>query len=61
MNNAHDKPYFSIALLPDNRPETLAMFRKFAYNHVTNSQVDCRIDAGMVRRDYRVTVKAYEG
>ena len=60
-NDAHDKAYFSVALLPDNRPETLALFRKFAYNHVTNSEVEYRIDAGSVRCDYRATVKAYEG
>jgi endoglucanase Acf2 len=61
MNNAHEKTHFSVALLPDNRPETLAVFRKFAYNHVTNSQVEYRIDAGLARCNYRATVKAYEG
>ncbi len=46
---------------PTTGPETLALFRKFAYNHVTNSQIGGRIDAGLVRTNYRVTVKAYEG
>ena len=60
-NNAHGKPYFSIALLPDDRPETLALFQKYAYNHVVDTQVDFRVEEGLVRATYRSTVKAYEG
>ena len=33
------KGYFSLAALPDNTPETLALFRRYAYAHVTNTQV----------------------
>ncbi|MCY2994951.1 MAG: glycosyl hydrolase [Planctomycetota bacterium] len=61
INNARGKPYFAVALLPDNRPETLALFRKYAYNHVTDTQVAYRIDAGLARATYRPTIKAYEG
>ena len=60
-NHAHGKPYFSLALLPDNRPETLALFRRYAYNHVTDTRVEYNIDAGRVRAAYRATIKAYEG
>lgn len=60
-NEAGGKPYFSVALLPDNRPETLALFRKFAYSHVIDTKVDYRIEPGLVRSTYRPTVKAYEG
>jgi endoglucanase Acf2 len=60
-NDIQGKHYFSVALLPDNRPETLALFRKVAYNHVTDTRVEYRIDAGRVRATYQATVKAYEG
>jgi len=60
-NNAHGKPYFSVALLPDNRPATLALFRKYAYNHVVDTMVDCRIEGGFVKASYRAAVKPYEG
>lgn len=61
INHAGGKPYFAVAVLPDNRPATLAGFRKYAYNHVTDTQVEYRCDAGLVRVTYRPTVKAYEG
>ena len=28
INNSRGKPYFSVAILPDNRLETLAVFRR---------------------------------
>jgi endoglucanase Acf2 len=61
VNSAGSKPYFSVALLLDDNPETLALFRKFAYNHVTDSRLEYTIGPGVVRSDYRVAVKAYEG
>jgi len=60
-NNANDKPYFSVALLPDNKPETLALFKKCAYSHVTDTQVSYAVDGGKLRCTYRFTVKPYEG
>ena len=60
-NRAGGKPYFAVALLPDNQPGTLAAFRKYAYNHVTDTRVEYRIEAGRVQAVYRPTVKAYEG
>lgn len=38
------KTYFSIALLPDDRPETFALFRRHAFAFVTNSRVAWRYD-----------------
>lgn len=60
-NHARGKPYFAVALLPNDQPATLAAFRKFAYNHVTDTQVIYRTEAGLVRATYRPTLKAYEG
>jgi len=59
--NQSRKPYFSLALLPDNRPETLARFRACAHNHVADTKVEYRVEGGFVRTVYRATVKAYEG
>ncbi len=60
-NEASGKSYLSVALLPDNRPETLALFRRYAHNHVTDSRVDYKIDGGVVKSTYRVTLKQREG
>lgn len=54
------KAYFSVALLPDNTPATLALFRKFAYSHVTDTQVKFTVDGGVVKAAYNFTVKPYE-
>lgn len=40
-----DKNYFSVALLPDDRPETLAMFAKYAHAHVTDTRVSWNYDS----------------
>lgn len=60
-NNANGKPYFSIALLPNDKPETLALFRKYAYSHVVDTQVAYKTDGGKLQCTYRFTVKTYEG
>ncbi|MGA2620360.1 MAG: glycosyl hydrolase [Thermoguttaceae bacterium] len=60
-NHARGKAYFSLALLPDDRPTTLALFAKYAYNHVIDTKVEYRIDAGLVRSTYRLTLRPYEG
>ncbi|NQU22245.1 MAG: glycoside hydrolase family 81 [Candidatus Nealsonbacteria bacterium] len=60
-NNARGKAYFCVALLPDNRPETLAAFRKYAYNHVIDTKLDYHVEGGFVQATYRPTFKAYEG
>jgi endoglucanase Acf2 len=57
------KPYFSVALLPDSKPETLALFARYAHNHVTDSRVTWSYDEkqSTVTTHYAFTVKAYEG
>ncbi|HLX60996.1 MAG TPA: glycosyl hydrolase [Planctomycetota bacterium] len=60
-NDAAGKSYFSVALLPDNKPETLALFKTFAYNHVTDTKVEYKIDGGFVKSAYRYSTKNYEG
>ncbi len=57
------KTYFSIALLPDEKPETLALFRKHAYTHVTDSRVAWSYDekTAMVKTTFTFSAKAHEG
>ena len=57
------KGYFSVALLPDNKPETLAFFAKLAHNHVTDSKVTWAYDekTSKVTTRYAFTIKSYEG
>lgn len=43
--NDNGKHYFSLALLPDNRLETLRQFQHYAYAHVTNSAATWKYDS----------------
>jgi endoglucanase Acf2 len=60
-NDSNDKGYFSIALLPDNQAETLALFAKYAHHHVTDTRVSHRVQGGKVEVDHRFVTKAMEG
>jgi endoglucanase Acf2 len=57
------KNYFSVALLPDSKPETIALFTKYAHNHITDSRVSWSYDekASKVTTRYAFTIKSYEG
>lgn len=59
LNNG--KSWFSVAVLPDDRPETLARFQRHAYNHVTDTRLEFTYQNGHVRADYRFTFKSCEG
>lgn len=43
-SSLNGQDYLSVALLPNNTPETLELFRKHAYAHVTNSLVSWNYD-----------------
>jgi endoglucanase Acf2 len=60
-NKAGGKNYFSVALLPDNKPETLELFKRYAHNHVVGTQVDFQALPGKVKATYRFETKALEG
>ncbi len=60
-NQSGGKSYFSVALLPDDKPETLALFQRYAYNHVTDTQLNYAALAGKVKGAYEFKVKAWEG
>ena len=57
------KSYFSVALLPDSKPETIAIFARYAHNHITNSKVSWSYDekSSKVTTKYAFTTKNYEG
>ena len=57
------KPYFSVALLPDSKPETVALFTKYAHNHVTDTRAVWSYDekTSKVTTKYTFTTKNYEG
>ncbi|MDP4883315.1 MAG: glycosyl hydrolase [Opitutales bacterium] len=60
-NHTNGKGYFSIALLPDNKPETLACFQRHAYNHVTGTRIEYAVGQGKVTTRYQFKFKAWEG
>jgi endoglucanase Acf2 len=60
-NHAGGKPYFAVALLPDDQPETLALFKRHAYSHVIDTRVDHQVTGGQVKASYRFKTKAWEG
>jgi endoglucanase Acf2 len=56
------KGYVSIAVLPDATPATLALFKKYAYAHVTDTKVDYKLtEAGAMQVTYNFTTKPFEG
>ncbi len=62
VNKAGGKAHFAVAILPDDRPETLNLFRKYAYSHVTDTRVTWKLETpGVVRSTYSFAVKPHEG
>ena len=56
------KGYVSVALLPDATPATLALFKRYAYAHVTDTKVAYKLDeVGAMKVTYNFTTKPYEG
>ena len=60
-NIAGGKNYLSLALLPNDKPETLALFKRYAYNHVVDTRVDYQALAGKVKATYSFKTQAMEG
>ena len=57
------KSYFSLAVLPDASDSTIALFRRHAHAHVSDTQVHWSYDASTatVTTDYSVSTVAHEG
>lgn len=60
---AGHRRYFSVAILPDGRKETLERYARHAHVHVTDSRVDWAYDEarGMVTTTFRVEARDWEG
>src|SRR5207247_727134 len=60
---AHGKPYFAVAVLPDRTPETLALFRQHAYAHVHDTHVAWAYDpeTSTVTTRYEFSTTVHEG
>lgn len=58
-----DRRYFSVAILPDGRKETLERFARHAHVHVTDSRVSWAYDEarGRVTTTFRVETRDWEG
>jgi endoglucanase Acf2 len=61
VNDAKGKNYFAVAVLPDDEPKTLALFRKHAYGHVTGTRVEYSVKRGTVKTTYHFAVTPREG
>ena len=63
VNTPNGKTYFSLAVLPDNRPPTLELFKRYAHSHVTATRVAWRYvpARGAVETTFSFTTKAREG
>jgi endoglucanase Acf2 len=57
------KNYFSVATLPDAKPETMALFQKHAHAHVTDTRVEWSYDEknATVTTKHKFTTKIHEG
>lgn len=61
--DAKGKGYFSLAFLPDDKPETLRLFERVAHNHVTNTRIEWACDPARseVTTTFTFTTAAREG
>lgn len=58
-----DKTYFSVGLLPDAKPSTLALFQKYAYSHVKDTRVTWSYEqsTSVVTTKFRASFDVKEG
>lgn len=62
-NRAQGKSYFSVAALPNNKEETLVLFKQFAFAHVTDTKVhwDYEPKGSVVTTKFSYTITNFEG
>jgi endoglucanase Acf2 len=63
LTNESAKSYFSLAILPDDTKETLALFQRHAYAHVADTRVAWAVDmqASEVTTTFTATTTVHEG
>lgn len=60
-NVGRSQSHFSVAVLPDDRPETLQLFAKYAHSHVADTRVEYSVADGHVRATYHIVCTPREG
>ncbi|MGD9419169.1 MAG: glycosyl hydrolase [Verrucomicrobiota bacterium JB025] len=60
-NHSGGKNYLTIALLPDDKPATLALFKRYAYSPVVDTRLVYSLAPGKVKAAYQFTTKPWEG
>jgi len=62
-NHNGGKRHFSLALLPDDRPATLALFARYAHSHVVDTRVAWRYEpaTSTVETTFTFATRAHEG
>jgi len=63
VNHSAARPHFSIALLPEKSEKALALFRRYAYSHVTDTRVAWRYEprTSTVATTFTFSTTAREG
>ncbi len=63
VSDLNGKSYLSVAVLPDDSPETLAWFRERAYSFITDTRIDYRYnpDKASVRSTFTASIEVMEG
>jgi endoglucanase Acf2 len=61
VNHSNPKGYCTIALLPDNKPETLDLFRRYAHSHVIDTRIRYEVESETVTTWYDFQTEAKEG
>ena len=60
-NRNQGRSHFSVAVLPDDRVETLQLFAKYAHSHVTDSRIDYKVADSKVSATYLFVCTPREG
>lgn len=63
VNRSQGRPYFSLAVLPDNNPATLRLFQRYAHSHVIGTKASWQYiaDQGAVKTTFEFETTPYEG
>ena len=59
--NEKSKGYFTVALLPNDKPATLELYAKYAHNHVVDTRAVPKAGKGLLKTAYQFTTKSMEG
>jgi endoglucanase Acf2 len=61
FKNQSNQAHFAVAVLPDDKIETLQLFAKHAYAHVTDTRVEYEVKDGLIHTTYQFICTPREG